>query len=59
LRRAAIADGSARGTHPAGECVVRHAPPFPDGADELVLTDQPIPVTHEMDQQFEDLWFNM
>jgi hypothetical protein len=54
-RPAAIADGRSGGVDAAGKCRIGNGSAAPDQADQIPLTDDPVAVLHQIDQQVEDL----
>jgi hypothetical protein len=53
---AGIADRVPRGIEASCQRFVGHAAPVPDGIDEVVLADDPLPVADQIIEQVEYLW---
>ena len=55
FRNGSVADGLARRVDVTGQGRFRDDPPGPHGIQELVLADDVLAVSHQMEQQVEDL----
>ena len=51
----AVADRGARGIDPRGERGFGNNPAAPNGVDQLVFADNPIAISHQIEDQIEDL----
>jgi hypothetical protein len=56
---AGIADGAARCTDPAGERILGDHATMPDGLQQLVPGDDPVMISDEVDQDVENLRFEV
>jgi hypothetical protein len=59
LIRSVVAKHTPGAVDAAGECGFRDDPAVPDGVDQLILAHDPIMVAHQMDDEVEDLRFNV